>query len=60
MVTVIRKGMKEKEIRSLLASHNRKKKKSIDLKKYCGVIELKEDPLKLQKKLREEWELPVV
>ncbi|MFA5806554.1 MAG: hypothetical protein WC879_18125 [Melioribacteraceae bacterium] len=56
MVTIIKKGMHEKEVRSLLARHNRKKKKGIDLKKYCGVIELKEDPLKLQQKLRDEWE----
>ena len=56
MVTVIKKGMHEKEISSLLARHKRKKKKSIDLTKYCGVIKLKEDPLKLQQKLRDEWE----
>lgn len=54
MVTVIKKGMHEKEIRSLLARHKRKNKKSINLQKYCGVIKLKEDPLKLQQKLRDE------
>jgi hypothetical protein len=54
MVTIIKKGMSRKEINSLLTVQ-RKKKKSIDIKKYCGVIVLKEDPIKLQKKLRDEW-----
>ncbi|KAF0139236.1 MAG: hypothetical protein FD143_3574 [Ignavibacteria bacterium] len=56
MVTVIKKGMREKEINSLLIKHGNKKKKKIDLKKYCGIIQLKEDPIKLQKELRDEWE----
>jgi hypothetical protein len=55
MVTIIKKGMSRKEINSLLTVQRIKKKKSIDIKKYCGVIVLKEDPIKLQKKLRDEW-----
>jgi hypothetical protein len=55
MVTIIKKGMPRKEINSLLTVQRNKKKKSIDIKKYCGVIVLKEDPIKLQKKLRDEW-----
>jgi len=55
MVTIIKKGMKRKEIHSLLTGKRSKKKKGIDLNKYCGTIELKEDPLKLQKKWRDEW-----
>ena len=31
-------------------------RKKLDTKKYCGVIKLKEDPLVIQKKLRNEWE----
>jgi hypothetical protein len=55
MVTIIKKGMQRKEINSLLTVQRSKKKKSIDLKKYRGVIVLKEDPIKVQKKLRDEW-----
>lgn len=30
--------------------------KGIDTKKYTGVIKLKEDPVKYQKKIRNEWD----
>lgn len=29
--------------------------KGVDTKKFCGVIKLKEDPLAVQKRLRDEW-----
>lgn len=32
------------------------KAKGIDAKKYCGILRLKEDALKLQKGMRDEWE----
>jgi hypothetical protein len=28
----------------------------VDTKKYCGVIRLREDPLEMQQKMRDEWE----
>lgn len=57
MVTTIKKGASKKEIDSLLESHNKKKKtKGVNVKKYCGVLNLKKDPLELQKELRNEWE----
>jgi hypothetical protein len=56
MVTTIKKGATKKEIHSLLESHSKKSKKGIDIQKYCGVLNLKEDPLELQKKWRDEWE----
>ena len=31
------------------------KSKRVDTAKYCGIIKLKENPLVIQKKLREEW-----
>ena len=55
MVTVIKKGMRKKEIASLLKRHEKYNKNSINLEKYCGIIELKEEPLLIQKKLRDEW-----
>ncbi|MBU0558709.1 MAG: hypothetical protein KJ799_02635 [Bacteroidetes bacterium] len=55
MVTLIKKGMRKKEIYSLLEHHKKLNRKKIDLEKYCGIIELKEDPIITQKKLRNEW-----
>ena len=57
MVTIIKKGTSKEKILSLLEHwKNKKGRKGIDLQKYCGAIQLKEDPLKLQKKWRNEWE----
>ncbi len=55
MVTKVKKGMRKKEIDSLLEKHKNTRKKKTDLKKYCGVIDLKEDPIVTQKNLRNEW-----
>ena len=30
--------------------------KGVDTLKFCGVLKLKEDPLAIQKKLRDEWQ----
>ncbi len=57
MVTIIKRGATKDEIKAKLDSHNKeKKRKIIKLKKYCGSINLKEDPIKLQKQWRNEWE----
>ena len=32
------------------------KPEGVDTLKYCGTIKLKEDPLVIQKKLRNEWQ----
>lgn len=32
------------------------KKGKIDLMAYCGILKLKEDPLAIQKRLRDEWQ----
>ena len=54
MVLVLKKGATKKEIERI----DRKLKKStaIDLMKFCGIIKLKEDPLIIQKRLRNEWQ----
>jgi hypothetical protein len=54
MATTIKKGASKEEIYALLESLNKKCKQGIDVKKYCGVLNLKEDPLELQKKWRDE------
>lgn len=35
--------------------NNNRKRKQIDVHKYCGTIQLKEDALSIQKKIRDEW-----
>jgi hypothetical protein len=57
MVLVLKKGASKREIDSI----NKKLRdlpvrKKLDTKKYKGVIDLKSDPLAVQKMLRDEWE----
>lgn len=57
MVLVLKKGASKKEIERI----NKKlrllpSRKKLDAKKYCGVIKLTEDPLIIQKKMRDDWE----
>jgi len=54
MVVVLKKGSNKKEIEKALAKVKNKKK--FDAYKYCGTVKLKEDPLEIQKKMRDEWE----
>ena len=54
MVTVIKKGSNKKEIEIALSKI--KSKKKFDAYKYCGTIKLEEDPLEIQKRMRDEWE----
>jgi hypothetical protein len=35
--------------------HRNDIEKGVNTLKYCGVLKLKEDPLVIQKKLRDEW-----
>jgi len=53
MITTIEKGTSGEKIR-LVLKKRQSKIKSPDLKKYCGSISLKEDPLEMQKKWRNE------
>jgi len=55
MVIIIKKGTSREKIRLALKKRS-VKVKAPDVKKYCGSISLKEDPLVLQKLLRNEWE----
>ena len=54
MITVIKKGTSKNSIKQLV--QKTQLKKGIDAKKHSGVIKLKEHPLEIQKKLRDEWE----
>ena len=53
MVTVIKKGTDKIQLEKALA--NFKNAKKSDAYKFCGVITLKEDPLNIQRSLRDEW-----
>ena len=55
MVTTIKKGTSREKIRLALKKRT-VKIKGPDLRKYCGSISLQEDPLVLQKTLRDEWD----
>lgn len=57
MVFVLKKGASKKEIEQINDKLRKiPLRKKLDTRKYCGVIKLKEDPLAIQKKLRDEWE----
>ncbi len=43
---------KKKEVQDI------EKKRSFNAHKHCGVIKWKKDPVKYQKKLRDEWKHP--
>jgi hypothetical protein len=56
MVSILKYGSKSDKILGLLEKLNKSNRKGIDSSKYSGKILLNEDPLKIQKKLRDEWE----
>ena len=55
MVIVIKRGMKRKQINTILDRNKRTTKKKLELEKYCGILKLSADPLDIQKELRNEW-----
>ncbi|MEJ7680944.1 MAG: hypothetical protein WKG06_24460 [Segetibacter sp.] len=57
MILVLKKGATKEEIEQINKKLEQMPlRKKLESKKYCGVIKLKEDPLLIQKKLRDEWE----
>jgi len=54
MVTVIKKGFNKTTIKQLVDKVQIKK--GLDAKKYSGVIKSKENPVTIQKVMRDEWE----
>lgn len=55
MVSILKSGSKSDKIRTLLEGLNKSKSKGIDSSRFSGTIQLKEDPLQIQKKYRDEW-----
>jgi hypothetical protein len=57
MVLVLKKGATKKEVEAIEKKlYKKKATKGFNAKKYNGVMKLKEEPLSIQKKLRDEWE----
>lgn len=58
MVLELKQGATKKEMNDISEKLDEKLKvgRGVDTKKFCGVIKLKEDPLAIQKKMRDEWE----
>lgn len=56
MVLVLNKNSKKSDLDNFLKKASEKKaKKGFDANKYCGKVKLKEHPLDIQKKIRDEW-----
>jgi hypothetical protein len=55
MTIVLKKGMSNEQIDNQIKASKRSDKKP-DLAKYVGTIKLREDPLKIQKSMRDEWD----
>ena len=56
MVTTLKQGSQKDSINKLLKRLSNKAGRGIDAYKYSGLINLKRDPLEIQKALRNEWE----
>lgn len=56
MVLVLKKGAGKKEIAAIRKKLERRRAKGVATRKYLGTIKLKEDPLAIQKKMRDEWQ----
>ena len=55
MTIILKKGTSREEIDAQIKVAQSAKPKH-DFKKYVGALKLKEDPLKIQKRMRDEWE----
>jgi len=57
MVTILKHGSTKKSIEQLLARLNKRKRiKGVDAYKYCGILTISRDALKIQKEMRNEWD----
>ncbi len=60
MTVVVNSNSTPEEINTALEAlqnaNDKEPKKHFNAFKYCGVVDLKEDPLLIQKAMRDEWE----
>ncbi|WP_200837062.1 hypothetical protein [Dyadobacter sp. 3J3] len=55
MTIILKKGVSFDKVDEQIKAAKSDQKKP-DLKKYAGTIKLKEDPLAIQKSMRDEWD----
>jgi hypothetical protein len=58
MAITIKEGMSKRQIAAALKKlkNERKRKRALpDIRKFAGTITLKEDPLVIQRRMRDEW-----
>jgi hypothetical protein len=61
MVLVLKKGATKKDIEAIeKLLYKEKASGGFNAKKYNGILNLKEDPLTIQKNLRDEWEKTII
>jgi hypothetical protein len=53
MVSILKKGASQQE--QLAIKARLQQKPALDIRKFCGILKLQEDPLDIQKQLRNEW-----
>ena len=56
MVTIIKSGANKQVIAKRLKTLYSAPKKGFNASKFCGILNIKEDPLDIQKRLWDEWE----
>lgn len=57
MIFVLKRGADEKAMYELIQKLKLwRKERKINILKYCGAIKLEEDPMEIQKQMRDEWE----
>ena len=57
MVLILKEGADKKEIEAIEKKlYKEREVTGFNAKKYNGILKLKEDPLAIQKKIRNEWE----
>lgn len=55
MVIIVKKNTTRAKLRELLRSKKHYSVKGFDAERFNGILKLKGDPVKVQRKLRDEW-----
>lgn len=55
MVLIVKKNTSRAKLKALLKASKMRKTEGFDAKRFNGALPLKGDPLKTQRKLRDEW-----
>ncbi len=55
MVLIVKKHTSRTKLKGLLKASQRRKAQGFDARRFNGALPLKGDPLKVQRKLRDEW-----